>query len=209
MKTICTIISGGEYSPVKFTNRESRFVIACDRGYEYAKRDGIVPDLFVGDFDSCRVSVDEGIKLLELPTVKDDTDTLAAVRYALDEGYAKIDIYCALGARLDHMLANLQTAAFAAEKGALVRISDSSTEIFVFSGPRSVSLPERKGSSLSVFSMSAESRGVSIRGAAYTLDGAVLKNTFPVGVSNEWRGDAEISVEEGVLAVVMSSMKSL
>ena len=48
----CVIISGGDYSPsVKIYTDD--YIIACDRGYEYALRMGAEPDLVLGDFDSC------------------------------------------------------------------------------------------------------------------------------------------------------------
>lgn len=33
-----------------------------------------------------------------------------------------------------------------------------------------------------------------------------MENSFPIGVSNQWQGDAEISVAAGVLAVMESKM---
>ena len=48
MKKLCAIISGGE--PDDLTGiHEADFIIACDRGYAYAKQAGIRPDLLVGD----------------------------------------------------------------------------------------------------------------------------------------------------------------
>ena len=41
----------------------------------------------------------------------------------------------------------------------------------------------------------------------YPLEGAVLTNTFALGVSNEFTEDiAEISVESGILIVVLSDI---
>ena len=51
MKGLCAIISGGEYSPMDDI-KAAEYIIACDRGYSYAKRSGIVPDLLLGDFAS-------------------------------------------------------------------------------------------------------------------------------------------------------------
>ena len=46
MKKLCAIISGGE--PDDLTGiHEADFIIACDRGYAYAKEAGIRPDLLV------------------------------------------------------------------------------------------------------------------------------------------------------------------
>ena len=116
MKGLCAIISGGEYSPMDDI-KAAEYIIACDRGYSYAKRSGIVPDLLLGDFDSYTGNLPEGAAVERLPREKDDTDTMHAVRRALELGFTRISLYCALGGRLDHLLANLQAASYAAERG--------------------------------------------------------------------------------------------
>ena len=52
MQDTCLIISGGDFSPLPEELRRSAYVIACDRGWQYARRLGLTPDLVVGDFDS-------------------------------------------------------------------------------------------------------------------------------------------------------------
>lgn len=206
MDKICAVISGGEYTEMNDI-RDCRSIIVCDRGYEYAVRDGITPTLIIGDFDSLSCELPTGIDIVRLPIEKDDTDTMSAVRHALDLGFKHIRIYCALGGRLDHLYANIQTAAFAAERGANVKLCGKDTEIYVFSD-RALTLPACEGRSLSVFSVTDISRGVSIRGAKYSLEDATVTNTFPIGTSNEWYGanDVEIEVKEGILAVMLCRM---
>ena len=54
-----------------------------------------------------------------------------------------------------------------------------------------------------MFSLTNESRGVTIKNLKYTLDGATLYSYMPIGVSNEFLGkESTISVEEGSLLVV-------
>ena len=62
--------------------------------------------------------------------------------------------------------------------------------------------PEKKGF-VSVFSLSDESRAVSIKGLKYELKDAMLDNKFPLGVSNEFLGKpSEISVGNGTLLII-------
>ena len=58
---------------------------------------------------------------------------------------------------------------------------------------------------ISVFSLSEISRGVTIKGLMYNLEGGTLTNDFPLGVSNEFIIDeeAEITVEEGTLLITV------
>ncbi|MBQ6272794.1 MAG: thiamine diphosphokinase [Oscillospiraceae bacterium] len=201
MSKRCLIISGGEYAPFP-PPVAGCFVIACDRGYEYARRAGIRPDLVVGDFDSCSADVEEGVELLRFPPEKDDTDTMLALRIALARGCREIRLVCALGGRLDHTLANLQALVFAAEQGCAARICSPDTEITALR-EGSLRLPRREGFSLSVFAADGVCRGVCLRGAKYPLEDAELRPGLPLGVSNEWSApEAEISVREGTLLIV-------
>ena len=204
MNKICAVISGGEYSGLNGIEKAD-YVIACDKGYEYAIKNDITPDILVGDFDSYSGVIPDNIPVLDLPVEKDDTDTLAALRHALSLGYGEIVIYCALGGRTDHMLANIQAAAFAVKNGATVHILGTKTEITVLSGSKII-IPQKAGHSLSVFSITDKSDGVTISGVKYPLTNAEISNTFPIGVSNEWIGNAEISVKNGILAIVISKL---
>ena len=53
-----------------------------------------------------------------LPTHKDDTDMLAAIRKGLGLGYRQFQIYGGLGGRLDHTIANIQCLLFLHNRGA-------------------------------------------------------------------------------------------
>ena len=200
--SICAIISGGEDNPLPEIEKAD-FIICCDKGLEYALKNNILPNLVIGDFDSCEVAVPNGVNIITLPHEKDDTDTLYAVKTALENDFAEIWLYCALGGRLDHLYANLQTAAFAAENERLVKILSSQTQIY-FIHNRSLTIPYRPNCVLSVFSFNDKASGVSIRGAQYELDDGVLTNTFPIGVSNEFiePNPVQISVSEGTLMIM-------
>ncbi len=196
----CLIISGGEYHPITSV-RPDDYIIACDRGYEYALRSGLRPDLLISDFDSYGGEVDDSVEVMRLPTEKDDTDTMSAIRRAVAEGYDTICLVCALGARLDHSYANLQALAWAAEQGALAAIDSPDARVFALRDAK-LRLPRREGFSLSVFAVSDRCR-VTLRGVKYALEEAELGNAFPLGVSNEWAApEAEISVRGGTVLVM-------
>lgn len=204
MNDFCAIISGGEYSPLD--NIENAcYVIACDKGYEYAQKNGIIPDLVVGDFDSYKESIPDDIPLLDLPTEKDDTDTMAAMRYAVKLRYNNIVLYCAAGGRIDHFLGNIQAAMFATQYGVTVKIEDKNNSMCVITN-QTITLPPKEGYSLSVLSLSDKCENVSIKGAKYELDDTTLTNKFPIGISNEWIGDVQINVGSGILLIIQSKL---
>ncbi len=197
----CLIIAGGEYADVGLTDPKD-FVIACDSGYRHALRAGLTPDLILGDFDSYSGPLPEGTQILRLPVEKDDTDTQYAVRWACEHGFDSVRLCCALGGSLDHLLANIQTLHFAVLHGLEASAGDARTELRVLA-PGRWPIPERKGWTLSVFSLTDSVEGLSIQGAKYSLEDARLTNAFPLGVSNAFRGDAEICFHSGVAAVLL------
>ena len=130
MKKLCAIISGGQSDDLAGI-RDADFIIACDRGYAYAKEAGIRPDLLVGDFDSYKGERDKSVPVLDLPVEKDDTDTMAAVRWAVSEGFSELRLYCALGGRLDHLMGNVQALGFASERGVNASLLGRDAQIFL------------------------------------------------------------------------------
>lgn len=201
----CVIVSGGDFSPVSGLLQED-FVIACDRGYQWCERMGLKPDLLISDFDSYDGPVAQGIRLDRHIPEKDDTDTMLAVRYAVEHGFRSILVCCALGGRLDHLIANLQAMLFAQTHGVSAVLQCEDTEIFTLRNS-SLKLPRRDGWSLSVFALDGPCRGVCIRGAKYPLENAELIPSLPLGVSNQWIAEeAVISVLEGTLMIVLSEL---
>ena len=196
------IVSGGEYAPLPGLPYD--YVIACDRGYLYAAEMQIRPDLIIGDFDSAP-EPDGNIPVERYPSHKDDTDTMLAVKKALAFPCEKINIACALVNRLDHTFANIQAGAYAAEKGADVRLCGRDTEAWIFCN-KTGTFARRNGFSLSVFSLT-DFCSVSIAGAGYNCRDLLIRNTYPVGISNEWASD-EISVtgKKGIVMVMESRL---
>ena len=91
-KNKCILICAGDLEIAEIPEkREGDLVIAVDGGYLYCQVLGIEPDVVIGDFDSLgednRAQIGPGQRMISLNPVKDDTDTLAALRLGLAEGY--------------------------------------------------------------------------------------------------------------------------
>lgn len=199
MKTIA-IISGGDYCAMPNINR-AELIVACDKGVRYAARAGITPNVVLGDFDSYRGKLPKSARVVRLPSEKDDTDTVAAIRFALEEGATDLALYCVEGGRSDHFIGNIQAAAFAASRGARV-VMYGLDALYTVVPPGKYVFPRKKGY-FSLFSLTGKCRGVFLSGAKYPLSGAETDSCFPLGVSNEWAED-EITLEfsEGVALII-------
>lgn len=202
----CLIISGGDYSPIPDTITYD-YVIACDHGYSNALKLNITPNLIMGDFDSYQgdSTKDFGnIPVMRYDVMKDDSDTMLAIKKAISLGYEKIIIVCALGGRMDHTYANIQSMAYAASNGTHCTIISQNEYLQTFTGPM-VELKKREGYSLSLFSLSDSCEGLTIKGAKYNADNITLNNNFPLGLSNEWASEnVVLSMESGILLIIES-----
>jgi len=180
--------------------REGDLVLCADSGYVLAEKAGVAPHYIIGDFDSA--SMPAGENVIRHPVVKDDTDTMLCVRFALDRGIEDILIVGGIGGRIDHTLANLQTLAFIAARGARAELCDGRIHAYMLSGGQSLRIPATPGK-LSVFAHGGACSGVCIRGTKYEVENAAITPDFPVGMGNDFTaGFADISVESGMLLVI-------
>ena len=177
-------------------------MIAADGGWRVCQTLGITPDLLLGDFDSLG-EVPEFWHILRLPVEKDDTDMVRAVKEGLARGETEFHLLGGMGGqRSDHTVANMQTLAYLASRGAKGWLYGDGERYTAICGPDVLELEARTAGILSVFCMGADASGVTIQGAQYELENAALTAFFPLGVSNHFVGKAvRISVESGCLLI--------
>jgi len=196
----CNIFSGGELEGVSLKTADVALNIAADSGWNNAQTLKAKPDILVGDFDSLSFQPKD-VEIIRHPIQKDDTDTLLAVKIGLERGCDTFYIYGAMGGRIDHSLANLQTLHFIASHGAMGYILGSHN-ITVIKNSAIYFSKQAKGT-VSVFALANEAKGVNINGLLYPLKDAVISPDFPIGVSNEFIGkESFINVKNGALTIV-------
>ncbi|MBR5381281.1 MAG: thiamine diphosphokinase [Oscillospiraceae bacterium] len=201
MEKICHIAGAAETGTAVVVRRPGDLVIAADGGLALLKRLGVEPDLTLGDFDSLGLAP-TGKNVVRHPPEKDDTDMLLAVREGLRRGYRVFSIVGGLGGRLSHTLANIQTLLLIAGSGGVGFLHGDGTVVTAVKDGV-IRFPAGRTGLVSVFSAGERAEGVTERGLKYRLDGAVLTNDRPLGVSNEFTGEeAEIAVERGSLIVI-------
>ena len=198
---ICYVVGAGETDGIDFSPGAEDFVIAADAGFQVLEQKGIRMDLVIGDFDSLGF-VPEHVGVRELEKEKDDTDMRAAVLEGIKAGYETFHIYGGTGGRIDHTIANMQL---------LAELSLSGKRGFLFGGDYimtaltdgTLHFPPYDSGYVSVFAHSESAEGVWLSGLKYELRDAVLSNSYPLGVSNEFAGEkSSISVRKGTLILV-------
>lgn len=203
MKTgICYVIGAGENHGLDFVRTGDDYVIAVDGGLRYLDEAGIAPDLVIGDFDSLD-TCPQGPNVIRLNPVKDDTDMLAALKEGMGRGFSRFHLYCGMGGRIEHTIANIQLLAYLSQKGMRGFLHDADCFLTTLTD-ETLPLPEKEVGYLSVFSYTEKCEGVFLRGLKYELDNATLRSTFPLGISNEFQGEkSSISVRSGTLLIVL------
>jgi thiamine pyrophosphokinase len=205
------VICGGPIGELAFLQTERDLhrpvgLICADGGARHIHALGLTPDLIVGDMDSLngelqRDFVMKGSRIMRYPEAKDETDSELALQMALMMTPDEIRIYGALGARIDHTLANLTLLAAAADRGIETRLLDEWCEIILV---RQAAVIEGEiGQTVSLLAFGADVTGVTLEGFEYPLQNATIAPSRPIGVSNRLTAARGIiSMESGDLLVI-------
>lgn len=207
MKT-CLLVGGGDFYAKGFKPEKDNLIIAVDAGYQRLKELEINPDLVVGDFDSLGFVPDHPNTETH-PSVKDDTDTMLAVKKGIEAGCDRFMIYGGTGGRIAHTFGNIQVLAHLANQGRQGFIIDKD---YIITTAKDCTLCFDKSSSgyISVIPWGSESCTVTLKGLKYELDSTPLPCDRPLGISNEFTGEsAKITVHEGTAVIIIESSGSL
>lgn len=200
----CVIVGGADirdYGRIRGLLTEEMVFIFCDRGLRHLEALGRKPDLIVGDFDS-HVNPHMDVETIVLPHVKDDTDTVFAVKEALRRGFEEFLLIGVVGGRLDHTLGNVAILLMLDSAGKKAVIADDFSDMEIVSRERAL-IPDRYPY-FSLLNITGTAKGVTIRNALYPLSDAEITCEYPIGVSNEVLPGktAEVTVKEGRLLII-------
>lgn len=206
----CVIVAAGQildYERAESFLQPGDFFIFCDDGLRHAESLGVTPSLIVGDFDSCNAELltkwSNRCETIRLPREKDDTDTLFAVKLAVERGFDDFLLLGAMGGRFDHALGNVSILLYLHGLGKKAILVDDYS-IMKIVGRESLYI-EDNCSYFSVLTVAGDVSGVNIKNAKYPLENAKLAADFQLGISNEVLPGktAEVSVEQGRILVVI------
>ena len=165
--------------------RESDLTIAADRGLCAFSGTELLPDLLIGDMDSVPADVlaryEGRVPARRLECIKDDTDGVDALDYAIGQGAREITLLGALGGRLDHALANVMLLVRASRRGVRAQLLGERVRIARVEGEEIIE--DAVGDTLSLLPL-GHARGVTLTGFFYPLFDHTLASDYPLGVSN-------------------------
>ena len=198
---VCYIVAAGDMFGEFPIMQSGDLLIAADAGYLHLQKLDMEPHILLGDFDS--MSAPENKDIIVHPVMKDDTDTMLAVKLGFEKGYTEFVVYGALGGeRTDHTVANIQTLAFIADQGGKGTLVGNG-EYFTLIKNTEIEIEKGENPTFSVFAYGGEAEGVAIKGSLFDVENASLSPFFPLGVNNKIKEEkVRISVENGYLLIV-------
>ena len=181
----CVIVGGAAINDYEFVRgylKDDDFVVYCDCGLKHEEELGAKPDLIVGDFDS-HENPEVEIETIVLPRIKDDTDTVFAVKEALARGFEDFLLVGVVGARLDHTLCNVSLLLMLDGMGKAGKIVDDYSEMEIVSSKGAE--VDDSWEYFSLLNISGTAEEITIDNAKYELQDAEIDSEWQYGVSNE------------------------
>lgn len=200
-QTIFTILLGGHLALTDRlrTSLTGSHFLAADGGMRHASALGVVPELWVGDFDSSAEAQLEDfadVPRMPYPAQKAQTDGAIAIEEALKRGADRLILAGALGGeRSDHALMHLLQGLQLAKEGLDVLLTSGEEEAYpLLAGTTLVDLPA--GSLFSILGFSPLA-GLSIGNARYPLKDFSLPFGSTRTISNVAEGAITLSLASG------------
>ncbi|MCX8999349.1 thiamine diphosphokinase [Rhizobiaceae bacterium BDR2-2] len=174
-------------------------IIAADGGMRHAEALGVVPELWVGDFDSTDAALFErwaDVPRQAFPREKDATDGQIGVETAIGLGARRLVLAGGLGgARTDHAMQHIVYTVHLAEKGLDVLLTSGEEEMTpLLAGVTEIDLPD--GALFSILGL-GDLTALSIENARYPLERRDVPFGPPMTICNVARGRVRLTLEAG------------
>lgn len=195
----CAVVCNGVVDDIRWlAERLSGYdtIFAADGGFSLCKTAGVLPAAVLGDMDS--LAEEPGVEMIRHPAEKDSSDMEIAVDHALGLGFGGIDVYGALGGRIDHELCNIMVCA---KRPGAVRLLDRGSTVIALEAGRRFVGTGAPGDIVTVVALDAEAR-CGTEGLKYSLRDEPLPRGSR-GLSNVMEGDSfSVAVSSGTVLVI-------
>jgi thiamine pyrophosphokinase len=178
-------------------------VLAADGGMAHAKALQLLPELWLGDFDSASKKLQKDyahVPRLEFPVEKDATDGELAISHALKEGAEDLLLVGGFGGQFDHALAHASFLLAMGKRGIKAVMTSGTEEAQALYGD--VSLVDLKaGTRISVVPLS-DLVALSITGVKWPLTNRNVPLGSALTLSNVAMGPVELSLRAGQALII-------
>ena len=206
------ILLGGDLTPTDRLRQQiaGARVLAADGGMKHAEILGVVPERWLGDFDSSNRALQEKFATVprqQFPSAKDKTDGALAIAEAVTRGAKRITLVGGFGGRFDHALSHgLQLIALA-QAGVNCCMTSGDEEAYPLIAD--VHLPGlRPATRISILGLTAL-EGLTIEGVRWPLESVLVPMGSTWTVSNETVGDVHASLQQGCALVVIHPLEQV
>ena len=179
-------------------------LIGVDSGVDVLVRNGLKPDIVVGDFDSMKTDIatlGEGCEIVALNTEKDKSDLEYAVDYIVERMGDKQDFEMVIVNNLQGRIDHIMSTVYLLGKYPKAKIVSAEQELFLVNDRFTMELP--LNSCVSLLPVSEAVSGVTTSGFYYNLDNETLYRENSRGVSNRSvENVVGVSFEEGLMLCV-------
>ncbi len=203
--TTFTVLLAGDITPTARLAAQiaGTRIIAADSGMRHAAALRVVPELWLGDFDSASdplLAAHVDVPRLVFPAAKSMTDGELAIAEALQRGATGLVLVGGFGGRTDHAMAHIQLAIRLAQKGVQTLITSGEEEGYpLLPGERTIDLPP--GSRFSVVPVT-DLPALTLTGVRWPLDRRFVPAGSTLTISNEAFGPIGIALEGGLAIVI-------
>lgn len=208
-KRIIIVANGKLWKGIAEAIQKQDFVIGVDRAAYWLISQGIVPDMAIGDFDSCNNNELEEIQkqvkqVKKYSPQKDFTDTELAMLEAFKRNPKEIVIYGGVGSRLDHTLASLALLERCDTHGIPAVFRDETNEVVIVHRGRTI-LGQKEGMRYISILPYTQSIQITLSGFSYDVLRKTILRGQTIGISNEFVGvRGTITIHRGKALVIQS-----
>lgn len=203
------IIAGGEKLTEELANSidEKNYLICVDKGLNYAHECKLKPDLIIGDMDSVNLDIllkYSNVEQVKFKPEKDFSDLELAIDIAIEKKFDELDIYSAIGSRIDHSMSNIMLICKYAEKRIEISLFADGCEILFLKNRNEFKNLEYKY--FSIVPISKILKKLTIQNAKYELTDRDVYLGDTLCVSNEPKaGKLLIKKESGKAILIFSN----
>ncbi|MEA1883211.1 MAG: thiamine diphosphokinase [Thermotogota bacterium] len=184
---------------------EKSYLIAVDGGLNAFYELAILPDMLLGDMDSCTNTAYDwycrkGKKQLYFPSNKDYLDMEAAINLVNCLGIRAAFLFGVLGGRIDQTFSCLPFLLRGVALGLSITIKSENCQMGIFKGPYENTFKTDVNSGWSFLAISDVVEGMTLNGFKFDVDKQRLFNTQTRALSNRAKSSKVIiKIDNGIL----------